>query len=401
VINLYLNRYEEKIYNGEYGEILSKAIKIIVKIGESVGAKRLIKISHAHISGVGYNNIGEAGLSLLRDLASSGHRFSVFTTANPGSVDLDSHRYFPYSEDFLRKQLEILDHYKALGVETFTCAPYHIREPRYQEHLSWAESNAVIIANSVYGARTNKESGLTALFSALIGRTYYGGLHLKRERYPRIEIFIKNIDKDYVSIGLLGLYIGKISEDKIPVVKGLEKIEREKLKTFLAAFGTTSSQGMIYIPGVSREDYKESDYKRYIEDKIEIDSREIKIFYEEQENLCEDPEAFLIGCPHVSPDLILEIKSMLDKISGEAKKPLWLIIPPDYEKDPFIKNLLDKLREKGIIVLKGICPVISPLNEIGYKCIGTISSKAFFYMPRLAKVKISLMDLPTIISKAF
>ncbi|MCC6062604.1 MAG: aconitase X, partial [Desulfurococcales archaeon] len=79
----------------------------------------------------------------------------------------------------------------------------------------------------------------------------------------------------------------------------------------------------------------------------------------------------------------------------------WLIIPPDYEKDPFIKNLLDKLREKGIIVLKGICPVISPLNEIGYKCIGTISSKAFFYMPRLAKVKISLMDLPTIISKAF
>lgn len=399
---MYLTKLEERIYNGEHGELLAKALRIIVKVGESLGAKRLINIKHAHISGVGYANIGDAGLQLLRDIASEKKRFVVYTTANPGSVDAESSRIFRYREEFIKKQLEILDIYRSLGVDVFTCAPYHVRTPRYGEHLAWAESNAILVANTLYGARTNKEAGILALFSALIGKTYFAGLHLSRERIPRILINIRDPRRDYVYAGLLGLYIGKIVGDKIPYIRGIKKIDIEYLKTLLAAMGSTGSMGMSIIENVSPEENEILyDYSGYIEDRVEIEEKDLKKFRDSFSELCDEPEAFVIGCPHVSPELLVELEMLLRRVSGVPKKPVWLFIPATYYRDEYLRELLDKISMKGVSVIKGVCPVISPLNELGYRCIGTLSSKALFYMPRLAKTSVSLMDLRDIISNAW
>ncbi|MEZ0290688.1 MAG: aconitase X catalytic domain-containing protein [Sulfolobales archaeon] len=398
---MYLNKYEERMYNGEYGEIIAKAMRIIVKVGESLGARRLVNIEHAHISGVGYSNLGEAGLALLRDLVSENTKFTVYTTANPGSVDLESHKYFTYDEEFLKKQLEILELYRMMGVEAFTCTPYHLREPRLGEHLAWAESNAVLIANSVYGARTNREAGPLALFSAIVGKTYYGGLHLKSERVPKIKISVASIRDSFLEAGLLGLLVGRLAKEKIPFVSGIGKISFEKIKTFLAATGSTGSMGMVFIEKITPLERSFSEISDYIEESIEIEHKDLKIHYEEEPYLCDEPEAFLIGCPHASIEIIRDLKALISEIPGVLKKPVWLVIPSVYFESRELREDLDYLRNRGFIILRNICPVISPLSKLGYKCVGTISSKALFYMPRLAGVRVALMDLRDLIFSAY
>jgi predicted aconitase len=399
---MYLTKYEERIYRGDFGETLARALRVIVKVGESLGAKKLINISHAHISGVNYSNIGDAGLDFLRDLAREKLFFKVYTTANPGSLDIESIKYFNFSREFIDKQLEILNIYKFLGVDTFTCAPYHVRTPRYGEHLSWAESNAVLIANSLYGARTNKEAGILALFSALTGKTYYAGLHITSERYPRVIINVRSNRREYTYIGLLGLYIGKLVGDKIPYIIGLGKLDIERIKTLLAAIGTTSSVGMSIIEGISPEEPEILGYyNEYVEDRIEIEDKDIKIFEESSRELCDDPEVFIIGCPHVSPEFLLELRELLAKVESKPKKPILLFTPPTYFSNTYLKEILDELSRKGIYVIKSVCPVTSPLHELGYRCVGTISSKALFYLPKLAKTSVALMDLQDIIRKVY
>ncbi|MEM0043880.1 MAG: aconitase X catalytic domain-containing protein [Sulfolobales archaeon] len=398
---MYLTKIEEKMYNGEYGEYVSKAIRIIVKVGESLNASRLINIRHAHISGVGYSNLGDAGLTFLKDLARENVKFRTYTTANPGSVDIESYNYFSYGEEFLKKQIEILELYRSMGVNTFTCTPYHIRTPRFGEHLAWAESNAVLIANSIYGARTNREAGPLALFSAIVGKTYYSGVHIKSGRIPRIRFLVRDLKDSFVEAGLLGLMIGRISRDKIALLSGASRLGFERLKTLLAAAGSTGSMSMILIEGVTPMEIPMSEILENIEDTIVIDRKDIKIYHDEEPFLCDDPEAYLIGCPHNSIEVLKELRNIATRFSGKTSKPVWVLIPPEYESNQVIRDDLEFLRSKGFIILKGICPVISPLSQLGFKCIGTISSKALFYMPKLSGVKVRLLDLYDLVAEAF
>ena len=213
---MYLNRTEEKMLSGEYGEVMRKAIEILVKVGEALGAEKLIEIGHAHISGVSYFNIGDEGLELLRDISREGVKVKVYTTANPYSLaGLGLYK----DESIVRKQRELIDILIKLGVdrESFTCIPYKLRRPAKGEHLAWAESSAVIYANSILGAYTNRESGITALMAALVGKTYDAGMHRLENRRVEVEV---NVEFDVSSIlesSLLGLHIGRIVKG-IPLI---------------------------------------------------------------------------------------------------------------------------------------------------------------------------------------
>ena len=399
MITIYLDKEEERMYSGEYGWPIEKAIRVIVKVGEAIGAERLIDITHAHISGVGYANIGNPGLSLLRDLVRSGAKMKVYTTANPGSVDSESYRYFQYGYEFRDKQEEIFDLYRMMGVYAFTCTPYYLRKPSRGEYLSWAETNAVLIANSLYGAKTNREGGLLALMSGIVGKTYYGGLLIDSNRIPEVLISIEaRLDK-LSEYGALGLITGEITGSRIPYVKGFSKgLSHERIKTFMAALGSSGSTGLALIDGISPEALS-LDLDKFNLEKIYIDGKEIRSMIEK--SMCEDPEAYLIGCPHASLELLTDLANMISEKSGRAKKPVW-VFTSDYVYSEISRSgTLDKLEKRGINVFKGICGVISPLNMLGYRCIGTPSAKASFYLPKLAKTRFILIDLESIISDVF
>ncbi len=396
---MYLTREEERIYSGEAGWILEKAMKVVVKVGEALGADRLIPISHAHISGVGYANIGEAGLSLLRDLHEGGARFSIYTTANPGSVDDDSSHHFSYSEDFIRGQKEVLKMFRAMGARAFTCTPYYYREPKPGEILAWAESNAVLIANSIYGARSNREGGLLALFEAILGKTYRAGLLIDENRRPQIAVKVLANVKRLSDFGALGLVVGEIAGERIPYVEGIRFSRHEEVKGFLAAAGSSGGMGLVLIDSVSPEARRIAREGLRGVESITIDDKDLSKAVEEFS--CEDVDAVLIGCPHASAELIEDLARMIAERDVRAYKPTWIFTSHHVYEELSREGVIELLISRGVMVFAGICGVISPLGSLGYRCIATPSAKAAFYLPKLASTRYVYMDLPEIVGRFF
>ena len=170
-----LTRKEEKALQGEYGDGLKLAYKILVAIGNANNATKLIPTKWAHISGVNFNTIGEAGVKFLSQLNKE-TKVKVTTTLNP--MGFDSKKDNKISEDFKFNQLSIINSYLSLGVKpSFTCIPYEIFDlPKKGEIVSFAESNAAVFVNSILGIKSNKESSLSSLASAITGKTPYSDL---------------------------------------------------------------------------------------------------------------------------------------------------------------------------------------------------------------------------------
>jgi predicted aconitase subunit 1 (EC 4.2.1.3) len=163
---VYLTFEEERILKGFEGEAKARALEVIVKVGEALGASRLIRIKHAHISGVSYENIGDVGLEFIEGLRGLGARFSVPTSVNPVSYDVEDLSSIPgvtLERSYVEAQEAIARALRDMGADlVFTCTPYYAGIPEVYElkvgdHVAWGESSAVAYANSVLGIRTNRE----------------------------------------------------------------------------------------------------------------------------------------------------------------------------------------------------------------------------------------------------
>ena len=131
---------------------------------------------------------GRPDLQFLSEMAEGGGRVRVLTTLNPAGMDIENWPALGIPPEFAEKQLRVLEAFSRMGVTTTcTCTPYLTGNlPQFGEHLAWSESSAVCYANSIIGARTNREGGPSALAAALTGRTPEYGLHLAENRLPAI-----------------------------------------------------------------------------------------------------------------------------------------------------------------------------------------------------------------------
>ena len=203
---MFLTKDEEAMLAGQEGEGARTAMELLVALGDIYEAKRLIPISSAHLSGVSYKTIGEGGIEFLESLSTNA-RVSVPTTLNPAGMDRQRWREMGISPRFADRQQHIIHCYERLGVQTdCSCTPYlGTNVPRRGQTLAWAESNALSFANSVVGARTNREGGPGALAAAIVGRTPEYGLHLDENRAPSM---IVEVELDQVDYSLLGQSVG-------------------------------------------------------------------------------------------------------------------------------------------------------------------------------------------------
>lgn len=378
---MYLTREEERMLLGEYGEALAKAIKVLVKVGESLGAGRLIEISHAHVSGISYFNIGDAGLEFVEDLAKLGARFSVFTTTNPYAALVDYSGRSPAPE-VLKKQLRIVSALRAMGSKSFTCTPYYVRTPKPGEHLAWAESSAVLYANSVLGAMTNREPGVLSLLAGIAGRTYLGEAH---KGLPEEVRHVVNLEKpkDPSEAGVYGLLAGKVSPTGIALVRGTADLPEPYIKEFLAAYAVPSPAHVVILegvtPGFSRVNIAGAE-------RVYIGRSELKEFYRDADS-CENP-LYLIGCPHLS---LKELEQVVSKVDKVEKGELWITVGD-------LVSQTEELR-RGVKVIAGGCAVTTRLNSLGVDCVITDSAKALTYLPKLAGVKAYLMRRDELLRK--
>ena len=388
---MYLTREEERILQGEEGEAKALALRLIVRVGEALGADRLIPIAHAHASGISYDNIGEPGLGFIRRLAESGGRVSVFSTYNPAGISFYDDSPVNRYPDLLEKQMELIRYLERMGFRrSATCIPYLERPPGRGEHLAWGESSAVAVANSLYAARSNREGGPLALAAALAGRTYHWGLHLEENRKPRVLVRVEAQLPGEVEAGLLGYLLGKtVPGDKVAYIDtGSTVLEKRQAISLCAAAAASGSTAMCVVKRLSPED---NGPPAEPEEKLGIDREEIARAREELSTASlEEAELFFTGCPHHDPEAVLAKLELLLERYGTPRKPVWIAVPGYLA--PKLAPRARRLREQNIVLLPGTCLVVTRAKGL-VDAIATDSVKTAFYMARRHGVGVALANL--------
>lgn len=368
--------------DGKEGEAIKKAMELIVTLGEIYDAERLIPIKSAQVSGVSYKTIGDAGLEFLEDYAElmekEGKKVRVKTTMNPAGMDLEKWDKMGVDREFAEKQMRIYRAYIKMGIEpSLTCTPYYfINRPEFGEHLSWAESSAVSFANSVLGARTNREGGPSALASAITGLTAEYGLHIEENRKADVVIDVEFKPDSYMYAALgnhLGELLSKI-EKRVPYFTGIKPSE-DDMKALGAAMAATGSIAMYHVEGVTPE------WKSAINDDLErirIDEREVREHIRGMDKGCE-PELIAVGCPHASE---AELKRIAELVKGRKKKEgkeLWVSVSKAVaERNP---EAVKTIEDFGGVVLRDTCMVVAPIEKRFHRT-GVNSGKAAYYLPK-------------------
>jgi len=254
--SIQLNEYDLALLDGQYGKAAQVAMRIVLRMAQLQGASSLVDVTQAHIDGCIYT--GPASLRFAEQLVQWGAKVRVPTTLNSISVDQRRWRELGIDPALGVPASALGDAYMAMGAQlSFTCAPYLLDSaPKVGEQIVWAESNAVVYANSVLGARTLKYPDYLDICIALTGRAPLIGCHLQAQRKARLKIELPALGElDDAFYPLLGYHIGALSGSRIPLVLGLEqrKPSLDDLKAFGAAFATTSAAPLFHIAGVTPE----------------------------------------------------------------------------------------------------------------------------------------------------
>jgi len=380
-----LSKTEKMMLEGRYGEACKRSMELIVAIAESYGYGELIKVSSAHVSGVSYKNIGDAGLEYIKDLAEGGAKVRVRTTMNPCGFDLDKPWLFGVDEAFFERQLEIIRSLEAMGVRpSLTCTPYYSdNKPCRGDHVAWAESSAVIYANSVIGAYTNRESGPSALAAAISGRTALTEDHMD-ERGPSVVIEASTKISDYSDWGLLGFVVGKLVPNESPLikVKRRARITGDELKCLSAGLGASSATSIFWT---SEENLRElRDLKRVV-----VMNEDLKEFRDKWA-LTRRPTVVFIGCPHCS---LREVKEVAEELKGRrVREDVMLLISTSrsvYRRASKLR-LLDVIERAGAHLVKDTCLVVSPMKLSKNDVVLTDSAKTAYYAETMTNATIAL-----------
>ena len=374
---MHLTKNQEKILNGEEGKGKKKAMKILAALGSIYNADGMIEITSAHVSGVSYKTIGDAGLEFLKDFAADENvKVSVKTTLNPCGMDLKNWRDQGIPEYFAEKQLEIMNAFSSMGFEeSYTCVPYLTgNRPNFKDHIAWGESSAVCFANSMIGARTNREGGPGALSAAILGITPNYGLHLDENRIANVCVNVNAKVKDIYDYSALGYLVSKKIGAEIPYFKKINP-DTDCAKALCAALAT-GSVAMFQIENVTPENNYD------ISDEISINDNDLNEFKSQLNK--GDFELIATGCPHCSLSEIKAISKLLK--NKKINKEFWVCTSRKIKKQAEALGYVKIIENSGAKIVCDTCMVVTPVEEI-VDSVATNSGKATYYLPNLCKVK--------------
>ncbi len=365
------------------------AVKLLVSLGELYDAERLIPITSAHVSGASYKLIGDPGLEFLEDFAEDA-RVAVPTTVNPLGTDLRQWRDLGVPAAFAEKQARVARAYEAMGARpVYSCTPYLLgARPAKGEHVAWAESNAVCFANSVLGARTNREGGPSALAAALVGATPDYGLHRDAGRRPTI-VFDVRTKIAGIGFSLLGLLAGKETGDGIPYFRGFRATE-EDLKWLGAAVASSGSVGMFHLERVTPE-WRGARTKGLRVGRVTSeDLEDVRTHYTDGT----DAELIALGSPQLSTEELRSIAALVDR--RPPRIPVWVFTSRTVrDASP---EAVAALERNGGRVLADTCLEVT-LLEHRFHTVATPSGKGAYYLPSLCAQKVILDDIERILER--
>ena len=388
--------------SGEQGPTKQKAARLVVDLAASAGASEFTRCKHAHVSGVSVITGGHGLRRFLSDLSGDSEGVvSIPTTLNSAGCDREQIEEMGIDyENFLEYQFEIIHAYSELGIEaTLSCTPYDRGIEMESGIGSWAESNAVCYSNSYTSLMTNRESGLSALATALTGWAPLWGLHIEDNRIPNILVKVEASMENLADWSVLGDWIGmQLKPDwnlpwgMMPRIVGLPAEENFDMRKALTAAAANYGCPMLWADGLTA-------------DAPEVDSFEGELVFGEAE-LAEryadlaptgTVDLVVIGCPQASVGEVrataAAARARMELGQRIPDRRLW-VFTSGYNYD-----LLDAdgtvalLEEAGALVLRDTCPEVTPYNRSKYNHLLTNSLKAEHYL------KSGLNRLPTSVAR--
>jgi predicted aconitase len=387
---MYLTKEEERTYDGEFGWANQTCMKILVRLGELFDASRLIQVSSAHVSGVSYKTLGDAPTDFLEALADANAKAKVKATLNPQSFDRE-YLYERLPVGVRRKQARVMKYFGKMGfTKSLTCTPYYLEKEQRGSHLAWAESSAVIYANSVIGAWTNREGGPSALAAALIGKTPDYGMHKAQNRRPKAVVELEKQLKSEVEFGALGTFLGKILEDKIPIIHGIRKASHDNLKGLGAALASTGMVNMFY--------YEDKDVKFGDVEKTSVETKDIMQTIENLSTTSQEPDLIFVGCPHCSLSEIKQVAELMRDRKVKNGIELWVCTSRHVKEKA--RKYVERIEKCRGHIITDTCALVTWTDKLGIKTIMTNSAKTAHYAPMLNKAETVFAPLKECVEKA-
>lgn len=374
-----LTSEEQDMLEGKQGRATRKAMEILLALGKIYGAERMLPVTSAQIAGVSYDNLGEAGLQWLSEMADGGGKVRTLATLNPAGMDVENWSRLGISEEFARNQQRVIEAFARMGVIALcTCTPYLVGNlPHFGEHIAWAESSAVCFANSVLGARTNREGGPSALAAALTGRTPAYGFHLDENRKPGLTVEVHACLEDASHFGALGKALGEWLEAQgtraVPYLRGIESASLEQLKAFCASLATYGGAALFHMEGITPEAALYSPPAEM----LALNQAQVEAAYASLSNANPEEVDFIsLGCPHLS---IQEIAHLANLLKGKrVTKEFWITTARTTKQIADHSGYTEIIEESGAKFAADTCCVVAPIQD-RFKALATDSAKACYY----------------------
>jgi len=389
-MGLILSDTDQQCLKGKHGKALQIAMQLITRIAKATNSSQLINIEQAHIVGSYYSGPGDQ--AFIQMLASEQVKVAVPTTLSSSSADFQQPALYPRKHPETQRACQLIKLYQNMGCKAeLTCAPYHLpTEPRRGQAIAWAESNAVVYANSVIGARTNKTYQYLDICAALTGRIPATGMYLSENRRAKIRYQLDNIPRHWLEedsfYQLLGLAIGDDARSSIPMIVGLpDSVNYDNLRNLGAAAACSGNAPMFHAVGITPEAPTEDDalqgYRPLRQVRISpqtiIDTKQ-SVNTGPQDNML---AAVCFGAPHFSYD---EFTKLISLLNGRAIAPslkLYIATSRYTLRRLQQQNLLAHLSHDNLHIVADTCTYYGQLLNQQAGTIMTSSLKWAYYGP--------------------
>ncbi len=404
---MFLTDEQQAVLNGEKGETMAKVMKTLVMYGEAFGADKMVPVTSEYnhlVTSFGLKMIGPV-YELMNQLIEAGAISQQKFSMDPRPLDknvpanflqnLIFNKFMYSKQDFYEGQLQQLG---LLNEDAFTCACYLDQvgnKPKKGEVLSWAESSAVVYANSVLGARCNRNSGIMDIMGSIAGCVPHFGLLTDEGRKATWIVKVETTKKPEAQ--LLGSAIGmKVMED-VPYIYGMDKWLGTELddaactylKDFGAATASNGAVGLYHMDKLTPEAVESGESlicegaQVYV-----IDDAELQRVQDNYPVIWKNPDAkpklCFVGCPHMSLQQLKDWTDRVEKGLADAGNKK-VLIPTVFTTAPGVKKEFEKtdyaqrLKKTGVI-LSDICPLMYMNNPLcGKMPVITCSNKLRTY----------------------
>lgn len=381
---------------GGQGGAARMAMSIVVRMAEICGAERLMDISAAHIDSTVYQ--GEATLEYAERLASLGAKVVVPSTLNVSGVDEHHWREWATPPEYAANAHRQMIAYQSMGcVPTWTCAPYQTEhKPTFGQQIAWGESNAIAFANSVIGARSERYPDLFDICAAITGRVPALGLHLTENRAGQLLLRLRGVPREVQQddsfYPVLGHLLGRIAQERIPVVEGIEVTPAEdQLKALCAASASSGAIALMHLVGITPEapTLDAAFQGNAPQQTQDITMAELRAAWRELTTAeGETPEMVVLGSPHFS---LAEFKQLAPLLAGKQRHPqVQFLVTSSRLMSSLAKQAgyLEVLEAFGGKITVDTCVLTTPMLFPETKVLMTNSAKYAYYSPGLLGTKV-------------